>query len=55
MSEARYVEKREGAYRIHGTRVSLDSVVYAFLNGEPAESIARAFPVLDLVPWTATG
>lgn len=48
MSEAQYVEKREGAYRIHGTRVSLDSVVYAFLNGEPAESIARAFPVLDL-------
>lgn len=48
MSEADYVERQDGAYRIRGTRVSLDSVVYAFLNGEPAESIAHSFPVLDL-------
>lgn len=48
MSTPDYVEKQEGVYRIRGTRVSLDSVVYAFLNGEPAESIARAFPVLNL-------
>jgi uncharacterized protein (DUF433 family) len=41
-----YVEKREGTYRISGTRVSLDSIVYAFLRG--AESIAQSFPALTL-------
>lgn len=30
------------------TRVSLDSVAHAFLNGESAESIAQSFPVLSL-------
>jgi len=48
VSEPVYVERHGGAYRIRGTRVSLDSVVYAFLNGEPAESIAHSFPVLEL-------
>jgi len=48
VSEPVYVERRDGAYRIRGTRVSLDSVVYAFLNGEPAESIAHSFPALEL-------
>jgi len=43
-----YVEKREGAYRISGTRVSLDSVVYAFLRGASPESIAQSFPALTL-------
>ena len=43
-----YVEQREGAYRISGTRVSLDSVVYAFLRGSSPESIAQSFPVLSL-------
>jgi len=43
-----YVEQREGAYRISGTRVSLDSVVYAFLRGASPESIAQSFPVLTL-------
>lgn len=43
-----YVEKHEGGYRIPGTRVSLDSLVYAFLNGQTAESIAQSFPVLSL-------
>jgi uncharacterized protein (DUF433 family) len=43
-----YVEKREGAYRISGTRVSLDSIVYAFLRGASPESIAQSFPVLTL-------
>jgi len=43
-----YVERREGAYRIGGTRVSLDSVVYAFLRGASPESIAQSFPVLSL-------
>jgi len=43
-----YVEKREGAYRISGTRVSLDSIVYAFLRGAAPESIAHSFPALTL-------
>ena len=43
-----YVEKVEGAYRIAGSRVSLDSVVYAFLGGQSPESIADSFPTLSL-------
>ena len=30
------------------TRVSLDSIVYGFLSGQSAESLAQAFPVLTL-------
>jgi uncharacterized protein (DUF433 family) len=43
-----YVTQVNGAYRITGTRVSLDSVVYAFLNGVSPESIQDSFPVLTL-------
>ncbi len=43
-----YVEKREDVYRIAGSRVSLDSIVYPFLAGQSAESIAQSFPVLTL-------
>lgn len=43
-----YIEQRDGGYVIAGTRVSLDSVVYAFLDGQSAEAIAQAFPVLSL-------
>ena len=43
-----YVERREGAYRVAGTRVPLDSIVCAFVSGESAESIAQSFPVLSL-------
>ncbi len=43
-----YVEKRQDAYRIRGTRVSLDSIVYAFLRGASPESIANSFPALTL-------
>jgi uncharacterized protein (DUF433 family) len=43
-----YVEQREGVYRVSGTRVSLDSIVYAFIGGQSAESIAQSFPVLTL-------
>lgn len=47
MSE--YITKLEnGAYRIADTRVSLDSVVYAFWDGETPETIARHFPALQL-------
>lgn len=43
-----YVEKRNGGFWIAGCRVSLDSVIYAFLSGQSAESIAQSFPVLAL-------
>lgn len=43
-----YVEEVEGRYRIRGSRVSLDSIVYAFLSGQTAESIAQSFPSLSL-------
>ena len=43
-----YIEQRDQGYWIEGTRISLDSVVYAFLNGESPESIAQNFPLLSL-------
>jgi uncharacterized protein (DUF433 family) len=43
-----YVQQRDGGFWVAGTRVSLDSVVYAFLSGESPESIAQSFPVLSL-------
>ncbi|MGA3024141.1 MAG: DUF433 domain-containing protein [Bryobacteraceae bacterium] len=43
-----YVEQREGGYYIAGSRVSLESVVYAFLRGDSAEAIAESFPSLTL-------
>lgn len=48
MGEKSYIEQREGVYRVAGTRVSLDSIVYAFLQGQTAESIQQSFPVLTL-------
>jgi uncharacterized protein (DUF433 family) len=43
-----YIEQRDNGYWIEGTRISLDSVVYSFLNGESPESIAQNFPLLSL-------
>jgi len=43
-----YIEQRDQGYWIEGTRISLDSVVYAFLNGESPESIAQNFPLLTV-------
>ena len=43
-----YVEQRDQGYWVAGTRVSLDSIVYAFFNGQTAESIAQSFPALAL-------
>jgi uncharacterized protein (DUF433 family) len=43
-----YVEQQDGTYRIGGTRVSLDSVVYAYRRGASPESIQRSFPSLTL-------
>lgn len=38
----------EAGYRLTGSRVSLDSVVYGFLRGETPETIAQNFPTLEL-------
>jgi uncharacterized protein (DUF433 family) len=43
-----YVEQRNGGYYVAGTRVSLDSVVYAYLRGESPEGIVESFPALTL-------
>jgi uncharacterized protein (DUF433 family) len=43
-----YIEQRDQGFWIENTRISLDSIVYAFLNGESAESIAQNFPLLSL-------
>lgn len=46
--ENTYVEQREGGYWIKNTRISLDSIVYAFKRGAAPESIKRSFPLLSL-------
>jgi uncharacterized protein (DUF433 family) len=43
-----YVEQRDGGYFIKDSRVSLDSVVHAFLRGESPDGIAESFPALSL-------
>ena len=43
-----YIEKRENGYWIQETRISLDSVVCSFLNGESPETITQNFPLLSL-------
>ena len=44
-----YVEQRDGGYWVAGTRVSLDSVVLAFLQGLAPETItAECYPTLTL-------
>lgn len=49
MTEPTYIERRDGGYRVRGTRVSLDSLVYRFLEGLSPESIqADCFPSLTL-------
>ena len=44
-----YVEERDAGYWVAGTRVSLDSIVLAFLDGlSPETIVAECFPVLTL-------
>jgi uncharacterized protein (DUF433 family) len=43
-----YIEQRDTGYWIAGTRISLDSVVLSYLNGESPENIAQDFPLLLL-------
>ncbi len=47
--EKQYIEHRNQGYWIAGSRVSLDSVIIAFLNGLSPETIAaECFPTLTL-------
>ena len=39
---------QSGVIRVAQTRVTLDTVVYAFLEGVTAEDIAQRYPSLDL-------
>lgn len=48
ISTKQYIEQREQGYWSKGTRISLDSVIYSFLDGESPESIAQNFPLLSL-------
>ena len=43
-----YVIQRDGGYYIGDSRISLDSVTYAFKRGASPESIQRSFPLLTL-------
>jgi len=46
--ESTYIDQHDGGYWIKGTRVSLDSIVYAFNRGAAPESIQRSFSSLTL-------
>lgn len=43
-----YIEYRNDAYWVKGTRISLDSIAYAFQQGLSPESIVQSFPLLTL-------
>ena len=43
-----YVEERGGNYYVIGSRISLDSIVYAFCRGESPETICQNFELLRL-------
>ena len=43
-----YVERVGETYRVTGSRVSLDSIVYCFWNSDSPESIVQSFPTLRL-------
>lgn len=48
MKDCYVIKLDNGAYRIADTRVSLDSIVYAYKRGELAEAIVQSFPALTL-------
>jgi uncharacterized protein (DUF433 family) len=43
-----YIEQRDGGYYVVGSRISLDSIVYAFRRGESPETICQNFSLLTL-------
>ena len=42
-----YIEQRNGGYYVAGTRISLDSVVWAFNRGDSPERILEHYPLLE--------
>ena len=48
------VRTSQGSWRIAGTRISLDSVVYSFCEGATPEEICQDFPGLSLARVYAT-
>jgi len=43
-----YVTQTEGVYRVGGTRVSLDCLVYLFREGISVEGMVESYPTLTL-------
>ena len=43
-----HIDQREGVYYVSGTRISLDSIVYAFREGCSPETICEDFEGLTL-------
>lgn len=41
-----YVDSRDGAFYMAGTRIALDGIIHAFRNGASPESILRSFPMV---------
>lgn len=48
MTVKSYIEHRDRGYWVRGTRVSLDSLVHALLEGQNPETIAQSFPAVTL-------
>ena len=46
--ESPYVDQRDGALRIIGTRVGLDTIITYFQEGESPEEISQSFPTVSL-------
>ena len=47
--EKQYVEQRDQGYWISGSRVSLESIVFSFLDGlSPETIVVESFPTLSL-------
>ena len=42
-----YIEHRNGGYYVAGVRISLDSIVYSFNQGNSPGRILEQFPLLD--------
>ncbi len=45
-----YIEKENQVWRVKGTRVALDSIIYQFQQGRSPEAIQDTFPVLFAQP-----
>ena len=43
-----YIDQRNGGFYVAGSRISLDSIVFAFQSGESPETIQKSFPSLTL-------